>query len=301
MMKKNPLDTVAIVCGILAFVMVIGSLVLLVRGMQGAWLPFRLPDFARIIRGVEDFDFGGGNFRDEGEERIETAVTDLEVRTVAGSISISGWSETYALVRWVKTAPSQRSLDNITAAIETRGERLTVKRESLSRMGRRGSVSFEIFIPSGMQRITAKSVSGSVRLTGMPDGIDQDLGTTSGDIETDNAADLEAGSISGSITFSFSGMVLQAKTVSGSIQGEMRDIGSGGSVKINSVSGGVRLAAFQGLDARVKLHSVSGSVVSELPISGTQAKRNRLEGTIGQGSIPLEIGTTSGSIRITKL
>jgi DUF4097 and DUF4098 domain-containing protein YvlB len=112
---------------------------------------------------------------------------------------------------------------------------------------------------------------------------------------------LEAGSISGSITFSFSGKVLQAKTVSGSIQGEMRDIGSGGSVKINSVSGGVRLAAFQGLDARVKLHSVSGSVVSELPISGTQAKRNRLEGTIGQGSIPLEIGTTSGSIRITKL
>lgn len=300
-MKKNPLDTVAIVCGILAFVMVIGSLVFLVRGMQGVWLPFRLPDFARIFQGEVDFDFGGGNVRDEGEERIEAMVTDLDVSSVAGSISITGWSENYTLVRWVKSAPSQRSLDNIAATIAARGERLTVKRESLSRMGRRGTVSFEIFIPSGMQRIAAKSVSGSVRLSGMPDGIDQDLGTTSGEIETDNAADLEAGSISGSITFSFSGKVLQVKTVSGSIQGEMRGIDSDGSVKIHSVSGGVRLAANPGLDARINLHSVSGSVSSELPVSVTQSKRNRLEGTIGQGSIPLEIGTTSGSIRITKL
>lgn len=300
-MKKNPLDTVAIVCGILAFVMVIGSLVFLVRGVQGVSFPFRLPDLARMFRGEADFDFDGGSVRDQGEERIEAAVTDLDVRTVAGSISITGWSENYAVVKWVKTAPSQSSLDNLAARIEARGGRLTAKRESLSRLGRRGSVSFEIFIPSDMQRIVAKSVSGSVRLSGMPDGIDQDLETVSGEIETDNAADLEVGSISGSITFSFSGRVLQVKTVSGSIRGEMRDIDSDGSVKIHSVSGGVRLAANPGLDARINLHSVSGSVSSELPVSVTQSKRNRLEGTIGQGSIPLEIGTTSGSIRITKL
>lgn len=300
-MKKNPLDTVGIVCGIVAFVMVIGSLVFLVRGMQGAWFPFRLPDFARMFRGEVDFDFGGGNVRDEGEERIDAAITNLDVSTVAGSISISGWSENYTLVRWVKTAPSQRALDNIAATIEARGDRLNVKRESLSRFGRRGTVIFEIFIPSGMQRIAARSVSGSVRLSGMPDGIDQDLGTTSGEIETDNAVDLEAASISGSIIFSFSGKVLQIKTVSGRIQGEIRDLGSGGSVKIHSVSGAVRLAAYPGLDARINLHSVSGSVSSELPVTVTQSKRNRLEGTIGQGSIPLEVGTTSGSIRITKL
>jgi len=300
-MKKNPLDTVGVVCGIAAFVMVIGSLVFLVRGMQRAWLPFRIPDIARMFQGEVDFDFDGVRVREEGEERIDSAVTDLDVSSVAGSILISGWSENYTLVRWAKSAPSQRSLDNIAARIEARGERLTVKRESLSRMGRRGAVSFEIYIPSGMQRIAAKSVSGSVRLTGMPDGIDQDLGTTSGEIETDAAADLEAESISGSITFSFSGKVLQVKTVSGSIQGEMRDIDSDGSVKIHSVSGGVRLAANPGLDVTINLHSVSGSVSSELPVSVTQSKQNRLEGTIGRGFVPLEIGTTSGSIRITRL
>jgi DUF4097 and DUF4098 domain-containing protein YvlB len=278
--------------------MVAGSLLLLlVRDLTGV----RLPGFLKMFRGEVMFDFGGNSVRQEGEERIENEITELDVNTISGSIVITGWNESHTLVKWLKTAPTQEALDDLVLKIEARGKKLTAKPESSRRLAKRGSVSFEIYVPLGLKYVSAKSVSGSIRLTGIPGGIDQELGTTSGAIETDNAADLAATSVSGSVVFTFSGKDLQVETVSGSIRGDMPAIEANGSVKIGSVSGSVRLAVFQGIDARVDLHSVSGSVASELPVSVTQSKRNRLEGTIGDGTVPLEIGTTSGSIRITKL
>jgi hypothetical protein len=300
-MKRTSLDTVGLICGALALLMVFGSLFLIVQNFQSSWLPFRVPDLVRIFQGEEGYEPGGNTLRDEAEERIETAVTDLDVGTVAGSVSISGWNENFTLVKWTKTAPSREALEKLAAKIEVRGGTLTAKREALNRLASRGTVSFEIYLAAGTKRIKAKSVSGSVRLTGMPGGVIQDLGTVSGAIETDNAAVLTAGSISGSINFSFKGTVLQVKSVSGSVRGEVQDLQEGGSVKIQSVSGSVHLACYSDLDAQVNLHSVSGSVSSELPVSVTQSRRNMLEGVIGRGSIPLEIGTTSGSIRITRL
>ena len=75
---------------------------------------------------------------------------------------------------------------------------------------------------------------------------------------------------------------------------------SRGSLGLRSVSGSVELKAFDGLDAALDLHSVSGNISCDFPITVVEQKRNRLRGTIGQGSIPLEIGTTSGRISVEK-
>ena len=67
------------------------------------------------------------------------------------------------------------------------------------------------------------------------------------------------------------------------------------------MSGGVRLKAFKDLDAYIRLKSVSGSISSDFSVRIDLQKGNRLEGKIGEGSVPLDVNTVSGRIRIDSL
>jgi hypothetical protein len=103
--------------------------------------------------------------------------------------------------------------------------------------------------------------------------VDQWLNTVSGSISTNGSRDLHASTTSDSIE-------------------------KGGSVAMHTISGSVRVDAFPGLDASLDLRSVSGTVSCDFPVSVVEQRRSRLQGRIGQGSIPVEIQTTSGQIRI---
>jgi DUF4097 and DUF4098 domain-containing protein YvlB len=63
----------------------------------------------------------------------------------------------------------------------------------------------------------------------------------------------------------------------------------------------VDLAAFAGLDAELRLQSVSGSISCGFPLQISEKRRNRLEGRIGAGTVPLAAKTVSGSIHIAPL
>jgi DUF4097 and DUF4098 domain-containing protein YvlB len=249
----------------------------------------------------EDFTAGG---RVENDEQVPAGVvTEIEVRNVAGSIDIRGEPGASAVaVHSVKTAAFKRGMDGVRVEIHREGGRLFVEEKHDSGFLRNaGTVSFQITVPRGMKVIDAHSVSGGITVRGTEAGIDQNLSTISGGVSTDRAGDLDASSTSGSIHFTSRGSSLNVRTVSGSIDGSIEALGPEGSAHFSTVSGSITVNAFAGLDAAVSLHSLSGRVSCDFPVSISEQKNNRLSGTIGKGSASLDAGTVSGSITISKL
>ena len=93
---------------------------------------------------------------------------------------------------------------------------------------------------------------------------------------------------------------MDISSTSGRVQGQILSLDPSGSVEIGTISGGVDLEAFSGLDAALKLQSVSGSISCNFPVQIMEQKRNKLEGTIGNGSVPFEVRTVSGRITLSQ-
>lgn len=67
---------------------------------------------------------------------------------------------------------------------------------------------------------------------------------------------------------------------------------------IDTGSGSVDLEVPSTISARVSVETGSGGIDTEIPLQVRTARRNRLEGTFGDGAGRLEIETGSGSVRI---
>ena len=299
--RLSGVDILGITLGVIAILVVLRSLVTISRAGMGAGSHWNLSG----IHGPWNWksqDFGPGG-RIEKDEVVPTGATAIEVRNIAGSIDIRGDSAAGAVsVHSVKSAPFKSGLDAVRVEIRKEGSRLFVEEKHDEGFLRNaGSVSFQVVVPKGMKVIEAHSVSGSITVTGVDAGIDQNLSTISGAVSTDRAGDLDASSTSGSIHFASAGRLLNVRTVSGSINGIIQSMVPGGSAHLSAVSGSISVAAFAGLDAEVSLHSLSGRVSCDFPVTASEQKANRLSGTIGKGSASLDAGTVSGSITISRM
>jgi hypothetical protein len=296
--RNSPVDIVAITLGVLASLLVVGSIVGITRGRMAA---VRFPGAEVRAWSGDGWEFSlGGAEMSEEDKAVDGSFTEVEVRNVAGSIEVIGTGDGPVRIHSVKRAATRAGLDGLHVEVREMGGRLVVEeRRDAPASGWQRSVSFTVTVPRSVKIVRAHSVSGSVRVSGAGTA-DQWLQTVSGSIATDGAAGLHASSTSGSVAFVFAGKVLDARTVSGSLEGTIDSVERGGSVSLRSVSGSVRVQAFDGLDASLDLRSVSGSVSCDFPLTLVEQKRTRLAGRIGQGSVPVEISTTSGTIRLGK-
>jgi DUF4097 and DUF4098 domain-containing protein YvlB len=155
-------------------------------------------------------------------------------------------------------------------------------------------------VPQGVKRLEAHSVSGSVTVRDVEPGIDRALSSVSGSVSTTAAHNLDASSTSGHVQFVFTGANLNARSISGSVDGEIKAMDKGGSASLSTVSGSVTVRAFPGLDATLSLRTLSGSVSCDFPVTVSEQKRNKLQGKIGSGSASIDASSTSGSITILK-
>ena len=298
-MRRNslgPIDILGITLGSIVILIVIVGAILVARfGVLrgGAWGWSWNPG-----NRVEE-NWGGAGQREEKDQTVTGSFREVEIRTVAGEISVSSGSASGVQVHSVKTAPSLAALQAIQVQIEPQGDRLVIQEKRDMPPLRSGPISYSVQIPAGVKSIVAHSVSGSITLNTDP-GIEQRLDTISGSISTSIASDLHASSTSGMIRFASTGRTVDLRTVSGAIEGRIESLEAGGSVNAGSVSGSVDLSAFPALDASINLHSVSGSVSCAFPVTVSQQKNNTLQGQIGRGSASIDVGTVSGSIDIRK-
>ncbi len=296
--RLSPTDILGITLGVIVILIVIGSVVGITQGrmFDTRW---SIPDFRGAWGNMRPSI--GGPVREEKDEKVAGDFTELEVRSIGGAIEISGTSPGGVNVHSVKTALFSNAADNVRVEIRKEGARLVVEEKHEPRFFfPTGTISFQVTIPRGVKLIDAHSVSGSISVHDVLPGIDQSLGTISGSVSTSRARNLSASSTSGRIQFTSDGASLNARSVSGSIDGEIDSLDKGGSARLSTVSGSVALSAFPALDARISLHSVSGRVSCEFPVSITEQKNNRLEGNIGAGAATVDAGTISGSISINR-
>jgi hypothetical protein len=295
--RKTWVDIIGPVFGLLAAALTVYALVYLL------WIePFYRGDSYRSPgRADRDVEFGRGWESQEGTESLEGSFRELEIRNVSGPILVEGWNRDYVEVHYIKRARTARYLEEFEIEIQPRGSRLSIRPVYRNIPGSPfGSVSFDVRVPASIGKIRANNISGNISIENMHGGIEQILETVSGRIETERSGDLRAKSISGAIRFTSAGKTLDINSTSGRIHGEILDLDPDGSVEIGTISGAVELEVFPGLDAELRLQSVSGSIRCDFPLEVVEQKRNKLEGTVGNGMVPFEVKTVSGRISLSR-
>ena len=166
-------------------------------------------------------------------------------------------------------------------------------------------------VTSGVQAITG---SGDIRLRDL--GGQQQVHTGSGNIRAENvAAPFRAQTGSGDIEANLTGSgevdaltgsgTIHLRGINGSVQGRTGsgDIETNGNVsgpwQLRSGSGNVRLAVASTTGFNLDLHTSSGSIHSDLPIT-VQGSMNphELKGTVRGGGPTVEVSTGSGDVEI---
>jgi DUF4097 and DUF4098 domain-containing protein YvlB len=299
-MKSNRslAEILGIVLGVAAIALVVAALVYLLGArpfhrLRGPWWP----------RFEGSWSGQSGPWQsEEATEEVSQRVQRLEVNNVSGPVRVEGWDGDAIQVHYVKQARGSQALKNFRVEIQTDGDTLKVHPVYAPQAGFRfGPVSFDLKVPSTLRQIRVHSVSGRIEVDGLSADIDQDLESMSGSISSERSGNLTAKSRSGAIDFSFAGDKLYAKSISGAINGKIHGLSRSGSVEVETVSGSLNLAAFAGLDAELRLSSVSGSISCGFPLQISEQKRNRLEGRIGTGAAKVTAKSISGSINLSAL
>ena len=239
-----------------------------------------------------------------GSETFKGNIDSLSVKAVAGSVDVESWDGEGIMVNYRKMGMTREALEKINVRMEQKGTGLDIWTEFPP--GPRissGWVEYDIRIPSGLEKLEAKSVSGSIKIgrqTGISlfEEIDQRLETTSGPIFTAGADDLDISSVSGSLEFTAGGKRIDAETVSGRISGIVTGDSEDQRINAESVSGSLKLDLSEEWTGDIGMKSISGSLRSNLPVVLEKQNRTSLEGRIGQGTGRARLHTTSGSITL---
>jgi DUF4097 and DUF4098 domain-containing protein YvlB len=93
----------------------------------------------------------------------------------------------------------------------------------------------------------------------------------------------------------------EATTVNGSIVARFGRADWPGTLRLDTVNGGIELEVAGDLDADLNTSSVNGSVESDFPITiAGRMRRGNLHGTIGKGGRGLELHTVNGDMELHK-
>lgn len=222
----------------------------------------------RVI--LKDHDWLNRNGWRDSEARLTIKVpvtADLEASSVSGSIKVSG-------------SRGEQRLKSVSGDIQSQVAGTDVNATSVS-----GRV--ELTGTGKESHVRATSVSGDVKLNRM--GGDIEARSTSGyvDVETSNASDVHAGTVSGSLS------------VRGTLSREA-------DIDLNAVSGRVKVSAQAPAGFRYDLSSFSGSIRNCFGVEADSEERNRrgwspgsrLSGERGDGKASIRARSHSGSVEI---
>jgi len=268
----------------------------------------------------------------------------LELRNIVGDIIVKAGGSRDATIDIVRTsrgrtdADAKLGLERVTVETSLQGMRgtVTARYPDERRPPYSVSTAYTVTVPAGT-RVSAHSIAGNVRLTGVKGEISAD--TISGDLDIQGAANLdsirtmsgkitvtgaqsdgsiEVGIVSGSVNLTdvkarrvsvsaVSGPVV-AKNVTAasasvtSLSGDIDYLGpvsSAGRYEFQSHSGEIRLALSGGFTFEGR--SFSGSVQGDQGLSLTRSAGGRqvARGTLGDGSAVVAATTFSGNVRVS--
>jgi hypothetical protein len=244
-------------------------------------------------------------------------VTALRVRTIAGSVAVLATSETPALdITSISGLPlvvshddgvltisyEDLTWDGLLEWLRPRGHAadmtVTVPRDCPAQVG---VVAANAVVSGVTARTSVRSLSGAITLDGLGGQIQ--ARTVSGDVEAQDVnGQVSFNSVSGDLTLAGGSLDrLDARTVSGSVTADVH-LGKPGQVRVATVSADVALRLPAQPDAKVRLRSTSGQVLSEFDcLRGAHGPAARsVNGTLGAGSGQISVTTLSGRVTLLK-
>jgi hypothetical protein len=244
-------------------------------------------------------------------------VTALRVRTIAGSVAVLATGDTPALdITSISGPPLLVSHDDgvLTISYEdltwdgllewlrpqghTADLTVTVPRDCPAQVG---VVAANAVVSGVTAKTSIRSLSGAITLDGL--GGQVQARTVSGDVEAQDVnGQVSFNSVSGDLTLAGGSLDrLDAKTVNGSVTADVH-LGKPGQVRVATVSSDVALRLPAEPDAKVRLRSTSGQVLSEFDcLHGTHSHVARsVNGTLGAGSGQISVTTLSGRVTLLK-
>jgi hypothetical protein len=226
-------------------------------------------DFSTVVKEEETLTFEG--------------VNQLKLSNVTGSIEVNGWDQDRVEITYRKKAANDTLLKKLLVSARHDGRVLDIDTHYPKRC-RRCAISFKVYIPRSMEKIDITTVTGSVELAGL-----------------DHVEQASASTVTGSVKAVLSCRDCDFGSVTGSIRAEFNKIDEGGEISASLTTGSVRLYLPDDFSGKVRLHTVTGSLHTDFPITlGGTLKRTRIEGSIGEGSSRIKADTVTGSISLLK-
>ncbi|MBL0172900.1 MAG: DUF4097 family beta strand repeat protein [Gemmatimonadaceae bacterium] len=228
------------------------------------------------------------------------------VRVTTRGDGTDAWADLVVRVPAGTTVSVYLGLGELTATRVDADLRLDVSAARVVATGTRGRLD----IDAGSGGVEVREVRGSELKIDNGSG-----GVTMTDVHSDTCTiDTGSGSVGGT---GVQCGVLRVDVGSGTVRfDEIRstdvavDAGSGGvhlgfvsspkSLSVESGSGSVAVALPAGVDATVDIETGSGGISSDFPVRTNSVQRDRLRGTIGDGSGRIRIETGSGSVRLRR-
>ncbi len=227
----------------------------------------------------------------------------FSLESVNGDVRVSTWKEAQVEIKAVKsTRRSEEELDKVEIRVEEIAGGVSVK-AIWPKFPRRASVSvdFEIRLPEGVVLDGIETVNGGIEVRGP--FVRADVGTTNGSVTVeDGSGELEADTTNGGIRVSrFEGRI-EADTTNGNIRLEGISVKGGLEAGTTNGSISVSFVSPETLNADLSAHTTNGSITVDFPVTlkALRQSKRHVEAKIGQGGLPIELGTTNGSITLTK-
>jgi hypothetical protein len=244
--------------------------------------------------------------------RIPAGAT-LRLRDVAGSISVepstSGSAEIVGRKEWRRGDPADVHFDvvhrgdDVVICAVWFNDRCEPPNITIPRVGRTRSndvaVHFTVRLPAGV-RLDATGVSADIRVRGATAGVSAQ--SVSGALRiSDVTGDIAASTVSGDLVLTaIRATSISAETVSGDITADAASVTGTKPLHFESVSGAITVSLPAGVDANLRMNTVSGRLRSEFPLTLQGSLGRDLSSQLGRGGRTLSIETVSGDVTLRK-
>ena len=203
-------------------------------------------------------------------------VARIDISTVLGDVKIRAGSGKTVQVHGTK---SGKDAADVTIEAHVRGDTVVIAPKYPRRGDNDVRVDFVVELPASVE-VEAKSVNGKVVAEGVSAPVS--LSTVDGDIVVTACGDVRGNAVNGRV------QVALPK------RGAKR-------VELEAVNGELELRMAEGTGAQVRADTVSGKIRSDFPLSQRdEVVGSHATGTIGDGSVAVELSTVNGPIRIAK-